>query len=61
MTAGLVIAPGQYLVLVRNPDASVNGGVATEGQRYTGFDLANGDDEIILRAPTARDRPGGLG
>ncbi|MEZ4715549.1 MAG: lamin tail domain-containing protein [Caldilineaceae bacterium] len=52
ITAGLVIAPGQYLVLVRNPDAGVNGGVvATEGQRYTGFDLANGDDEIILRAP----------
>ncbi|MCB0159703.1 MAG: lamin tail domain-containing protein, partial [Caldilineaceae bacterium] len=52
ITATLVIAPGQYLVLVRNPDAGVNGGIiAAEGQRYAGFDLANPGDEIILVAP----------
>ncbi len=43
----LLIAPGDYLVLGREADASLNGGVAV-AYAYSGFLLANAADEIIL-------------
>lgn len=46
----LPIAPGQYLVLGRNSDSATNGGVTVD-YVYTGINLANQQDEIILRAP----------
>ncbi|MFN8490723.1 MAG: lamin tail domain-containing protein [Caldilineaceae bacterium] len=48
--ADVVIAPGQYLVLGRNGDSPSNGGVTVD-YVYTGMNLANQQDEIILRAP----------
>lgn len=43
----LVINPGQYLVLGRNGDSTVNGGVAVD-YVYDNFALANADDEVVL-------------
>lgn len=43
----LVVPAGGYLVLGRNADSGLNGGVAVDYQ-YADFALANGDDEILL-------------
>ena len=43
----LNIPAGGYLVLGRNADSNTNGGVSVAYQ-YSGFYLANGDDEVIL-------------
>jgi hypothetical protein len=45
--ADLLIQPGQYVVLTRNGNTSVNGGV-TSAYTYSSFFLANGTDEIFL-------------
>jgi hypothetical protein len=50
----LMIQPGQYLVLGRSNDPQQNGGVAV-AYAYSGFDLSNGDDEILLLAPDERE------
>ena len=41
------IHPGEYMVLGRNSDESVNGGYVSD-YTYSSFALANSDDEIIL-------------
>lgn len=46
----LWIQPGQYLVLARNGDSTVNGGVAV-GYVYLNLSLANSNDELVLLAP----------
>ncbi|MEZ4683867.1 MAG: lamin tail domain-containing protein [Caldilineaceae bacterium] len=46
----LVIAPGQYLVLARNTDTAINGGVAAAYQ-YNNLALANSNDELLLVTP----------
>jgi len=43
----LLLAPGQYLVLGINADPSTNGGAPIDYQ-YSGFRLANNQDDIIL-------------
>ncbi len=45
----VVINPGEYLVLGRNADVNTNGGV-TVAYQYSGIDLANSADEIVLIA-----------
>ena len=48
VTGGSLIIPaGEYLVLGRNADNASNGGVDIAYQ-YSGIDLANGADEIVL-------------
>lgn len=44
---GIYLQPGQYFVLGRKADPALNGGV-TVNYVYSGFSLANGDDEIRL-------------
>ncbi|TNF28555.1 MAG: lamin tail domain-containing protein [Deltaproteobacteria bacterium] len=44
---GLTVGAKAYLVLGRSADAAVNGGFVPD-HVYTGFVLANGDDEVIL-------------
>lgn len=46
----LWIQPGQYLVLGRNGDTTVNGGV-TVAYTYQTLSLANSSDELVLLAP----------
>jgi endonuclease/exonuclease/phosphatase family metal-dependent hydrolase len=41
------IAPGEYTVFGRNNDSSVNGGYNADYE-YSGFQLANNEDEIML-------------
>ncbi|MCB0095304.1 MAG: lamin tail domain-containing protein, partial [Caldilineaceae bacterium] len=48
--ADLFIAPGQYLVLARNGDASLNGNVAP-AYIYSNVSLANSADELLLLSP----------
>ena len=43
----VLIDPGQYIVLGRNSQSSANGGV-TVAYQYTGYNLANGGDEVVL-------------
>jgi len=45
-----VVSPGSFLVLGRNPDPALNGGVVVD-LVYSGFVLSNGADEIVLEAP----------
>lgn len=45
----LLVPAGGYLVLGRNADFATNGGV-TVAYQYSGMDLANGADELILVA-----------
>ena len=47
ISSSLSITPGDYIVLCRNSDSGVNGGVTCDYQ-YSGFTLANGNDEVIL-------------
>ena len=49
----LVIQPGQYLVLARSDDVTLNGGLPVD-YPFNGMSLANGSDEILLLTPTAR-------
>jgi hypothetical protein len=44
---GLVLAPGQRLVLGAQDDPTLNGGVLVD-YRYAGFTLSNGADEVVL-------------
>jgi len=46
----VVIASGSYAVLGRNGDSGTNGGVTVD-YVYSGIDLANGADEIVLVRP----------
>ncbi len=57
IAADVFIPPGGYVVLARNGDPTVNGGV-NAAYVYTGISLANGDDELLLIAPdgTEMDR-----
>ncbi|MCB0079744.1 MAG: lamin tail domain-containing protein, partial [Caldilineaceae bacterium] len=50
IAADLFIAPGQYLVLARNGDASLNGNVAP-AYIYSNVSLANSADELLLLSP----------
>ncbi|MEZ4580875.1 MAG: hypothetical protein R3A10_04345 [Caldilineaceae bacterium] len=52
----MLLPPGGYVVLGRNGDAAVNGGVAVD-YVYASVSLANGDDEA--RAHRARRQRGG--
>ncbi len=48
--AGVMIAPGGFVVLGRQADPALNGGVVLDAT-LTGFTLNNGADQIILEAP----------
>lgn len=50
----LIIPPSGYLLLARNGDPARNGGI-TPHYLYSGFSLANGDDEILLLSPTGSE------
>lgn len=50
INADLLVAPHSYLVLARNADANVNGGVIAAYQ-YSSVTLANSADAILLLAP----------
>ncbi|MCB0187035.1 MAG: lamin tail domain-containing protein, partial [Caldilineaceae bacterium] len=54
IAADIVIAPGQYLVLARNRDSAVNGGVLVAYQ-YDNITLANSSDELRLLAPNGTE------
>lgn len=43
----LLVAPGEYIVLGRNANTAMNGGIAVDYQ-YASFQLGNGDDEVVL-------------
>ena len=47
ISSGVSIDAGQFMVLGRNSNVSTNGGVPVDYQ-YSGMDLGNSDDEIIL-------------
>ncbi|RLT36917.1 MAG: hypothetical protein DWI57_14235, partial [Chloroflexi bacterium] len=47
ITRDIVVAAGAYVVLARKDDPSINGGVAV-AYVYTGVNLANDEDEILL-------------
>jgi hypothetical protein len=47
ISSSIEIQPGQYMVLGRNGNESVNGGYVSD-YTYSSFALANSDDEIIL-------------
>ena len=47
ISSSLIINPGEYKVLGINSNSSTNGGVTVDYQ-YSGINLANGADEIIL-------------
>jgi hypothetical protein len=44
---GLVLGPGQRMVLAVQDDPTLNGGVVVD-YRYAGFTLSNGADEVLL-------------
>ena len=46
--AGVYVRPGEYFVLAREADPTLNGGVNVD-YVYTGVSLGNGADEIVLR------------
>ena len=48
------LPPLGYAVLARNAETSANGGVAAI-YRYSGINLGNGDDSLILLAPDGRE------
>ena len=48
ISSSLPIAPGEYVVLCRNSNASKNGGITCDYQYGNSFQLANTDDEVIL-------------
>ena len=52
--ADVIIAPGAYVVLGRNADRALNGGV-TLAYVYSGVSLANSDDEVLLLAPNGEE------
>lgn len=47
INGSVVVAPGNYVVLGRNNNSTTNGGVSVAYQ-YSGINLANGADEVIL-------------
>ncbi|WP_306131657.1 ExeM/NucH family extracellular endonuclease [Roseivivax marinus] len=51
---GLIVAPGDYLVLARNGDSDANGGIEAD-YVYSGINLANGADEVILTDTLGRE------
>ena len=50
---GLWFLPRRRLVLGRNMDPSVNGGIEVD-YAYSSFILGNGEDQIVLTGPTGR-------
>ena len=54
MQADAWLPPLGYAVLARNAEPSANGGV-TALYRYSGINLGNGDDTLILLAPDGRE------
>lgn len=51
---GVIMAPGDYIVLARNGDPKINGGVVeTIDYSLAVFALGNADDEIIITNPAA--------
>lgn len=50
IASDLLIQPGQYLVLARTGDSTLNGGV-TVAYIYQNLSLANSSDELVLLAP----------
>lgn len=54
ITVDIVIQPGQYLVLARNTDTVINGGVIA-AYGYSGLTLANSSDELLLLAPSGEE------
>ncbi len=44
----VIVAPGDHAVLVKNGDPLVNGGIYPDYTWTATFDIANGDDEIVL-------------
>jgi hypothetical protein len=50
LNGDLSLAPGQYIVIARNSDSSQNGGVGA-AMSYSGLQLANEEDELLLIAP----------
>ncbi len=53
ISAEVEIRPGGYLVLARNGDQALNGGIVA-GYQYQGLNLTNGGDVIELVEPTGR-------
>ena len=45
--ASILISPGEYFVLAKNNNQSLNGGVEVD-YVYEGYSLSNNDDEVIL-------------
>jgi hypothetical protein len=54
IVADLVVPPGAYVVLARNSDPAVNGGVPVN-YVYAGLTLANTADALILLAPSGSE------
>ncbi|MCB0074838.1 MAG: lamin tail domain-containing protein, partial [Caldilineaceae bacterium] len=52
--ADVIIAPGAYVVMGRNADRALNGGV-TFAYVYSGVSLANTEDEVLLLAPNREE------
>lgn len=48
--AGILVLPGQAVVLAREADPVINGGVRVDGV-YAGMTLGNGSDEVFLIRP----------
>ena len=44
----VAVAPGSHAVLIKNGDPLANGGIYADYMWTTPFDIANGDDEIVL-------------
>ena len=47
ISSSTIVFPNSYAVLGRNADSNTNGGLHVDYE-YSGFTLANGDDEIII-------------
>ena len=54
-SAPLVIAPGGYIVLGRDPSLATNGGVSLDWSYGTAITLANGADEVVLFSPAGTE------
>lgn len=50
----LIIGPGQYLILARSQDTSLNGGVPAS-YTYSGLTLANSSDELLLMSADGQE------
>jgi len=48
IAGSVLVSAGGYALLARNGDSGTNGGLPTVDHVYSGFDLANGDDEVVI-------------